>query len=402
MHYSIIIPTFNQIAYTRACLDAIAKNTPGSSDYEVVVVDNGSKDETPSYLHEWGARDSARHRYILLEHNTGFSSASNLGADVANGDYLVLLNNDTEVQEGWLAALEMGLRRPGAGIVGPKLVFPGTRTINHAGYTYNYAAGGGYPIYFNYPENAEPVCYDRRYQAVLGACMLIRRELFLKVGGFGEFGLEDIDLCFKVREAGFDVWYCHESVVFHHGSVTLKGTDAGLLPCSDLKEFNHRWSSEWFREDDEENYRQDGFSRIVKSRNSIELTDYRQVSQELLERAVQRVELGEVHEAVNDLKYALKIFPRNRPAVICLAALYQEAGAAELAIEILEAFIGKDPAFLSGASMLYRLYGSLQMEDKKETLISLLRNYYYGIPANLLEEELRGGIPLTTPGCIDM
>jgi len=175
-----------------------------------------------------------------------------------------------------------------------------------------------------------------------------------------------------------------------------------LLPCSDLKEFNHRWSSEWFREDDEENYRQDGFSQIVKSRNSIELTDYRQVSQELLERAVQRVELGEVHEAVNDLKYALKIFPRNRPAVICLAALYQEAGEAELAIEILEAFIGKDPAFLSGASMLYRLYGSLQMEDKKETLISLLRNYYYGIPANLLEKELRGGIPLTTPGCIDM
>jgi glycosyltransferase involved in cell wall biosynthesis len=370
------------------------QNTPAFLDYEVIVVDNGSTDGTPLYLVDWQARNPTKHRVMLLEKNTGFSLASNLGAENAKGDFLVLLNNDTEVEEGWLSALQMGLRRPRAGIVGPKLVFPATRTINHAGYTYNMAAGGFYPIYLNYPESAEPVCYDRRYQAILGACMLMRRDLFLGVGGFGDFGLEDIDLCFKVREAGFDIWYCHESVVLHHGSVTIKNTDSGLVPLTDLEEFNRRWTAEWFREDDEDNYRQDGFSRIVLSRDSIQLTDYRQASNELLDRALHRVELGEVDGALSDFQNALKIFPRNKAAVVGLAEFYRGLGEEHLAIQYLEEFIDIDPSFFPGASMLYRIYGSLYLEERKTRLISSLADYYYGVSVSLVEEQLRNGGPL--------
>ena len=132
MRCSIVIPVHNKAALTRQCLDAIYEHPP-EVDHEVLVVDDASTDETAEMLAGYG--DAVRH--VRLERNSGFATACNTGAEAAQGEYLVFLNNDTIAQPAWLDALAAYADRTDAAVVGSKLLFP-DGTVQHAGVVFGF------------------------------------------------------------------------------------------------------------------------------------------------------------------------------------------------------------------------------------------------------------------------
>lgn len=222
---SIVIPVYNQLHFTRQCLAALEKDT-ASGLFEVIVIDDASHDGTEQALH--GLADVTPWlRYFRNSANRGFAASCNQGAVLAQGIYLLFLNNDTMVTPGWLPPLvEVLESRPDIGIVGPKLVFP-DGTIQHCGKVWGeHQAPRSNPdhLYYREPAEAAHVNRSRDYQVITGACMLLRREEFFRFGPFDEQyenGWEDDDLCYAYREQGLRIHYCSAATVVHFQSISL-------------------------------------------------------------------------------------------------------------------------------------------------------------------------------------
>ncbi len=237
---SIIIPVFNRAAFTRACLLAIERSVPTERvPHEVIVVDNGSTDETPHLLSSW-VHSRAGARVVSLGQNLGFARACNEGARLARGQCLVFLNNDTLPTPGWLQKmLHLAENEARVGIVGSKLLFPNGR-IQHIGVIFDQNKNPRH-IYRGFRSDIAPARISREYQAVTGACLLVGRDLYEAVGGMDESyqnSYEDVDLCLKVRSRGYRVLVCADSVVYH-----LEGMSEGRRFC-DLRNsalFKARW-----------------------------------------------------------------------------------------------------------------------------------------------------------------
>jgi GT2 family glycosyltransferase/Tfp pilus assembly protein PilF len=204
--------------------------------YEILVVDDCSTDDTPQLLAEETRKDP-RLRAIRTTSVSGFAKACNSGGTEAKGVYLLFLNNDTEVLPGWFSPLYTTLvHNPHIGIVGPKLIFS-DGSIQHCGKIWKDAHGQlsqPHHIYYRTPGNAPFVNESREYQALTGACIMVRRNEFLDIGPFDEKyenGWEDDDLCYAYRAVGKQSWYCAKSAVIHHQSMTLntKTREAELL-----------------------------------------------------------------------------------------------------------------------------------------------------------------------------
>jgi GT2 family glycosyltransferase/glycosyltransferase involved in cell wall biosynthesis/Flp pilus assembly protein TadD len=230
---SIIIPVFNKVDFTRKCLEALRTTTPEGS-YELIIVDNGSSDGTHTFLDTLPLPS----RIISNSDNLGFARACNQGAQEAHGEYLLFLNNDTEPHPGWLDALVEAARRHSAGVVGCKLLYPDGR-VQHAGI----ALIDGIPDHPNRfaPSDSPAVNSIRELDIVTGACILINRELFIALKGFDEIyrnGVEDVDFCLRVREAGYPVIYQPRAEVIHH-----EGTSEGRFDNvrGNLEIFFSRW-----------------------------------------------------------------------------------------------------------------------------------------------------------------
>ncbi len=242
---SIIIPVCNRIDLTSQCLTHLAQVTHGCS-YEVVVVDNGSTDETKEFLASLGGDI----RIITNESNLGFAKACNQGAYVAQGQFLVFLNNDTIPKSGWLAPLVGEVRsHDDVSIVGSKLLYP-DNTIQHAGVVFDRNFQNPYHLFGGVSENCPGVNIRRAFQAVTAACMLVRREVFEEVGGFDEGfvnGFEDVDLCLKIRQLGKKIIYQPQSCLYH-----LESQTPGRKKYNEtnLKRFLDRWGNQWLNDED--------------------------------------------------------------------------------------------------------------------------------------------------------
>lgn len=222
---SIIIPVHNQSAYTHACLTSLAAYPPHVS-YEIVVVDDGSRDNTNHLLNTVWNKDE-KLRSVRNDTPLGFAAACNRGAAAARGTCLLFLNNDTEVLPGWFPPLFSVLQNhPDIGMVGPKLIFP-DRTIQHCGKVWSDLDDpNAHPhhIYYRFPADHPAVNNSRDYQLLTGACLLVRASEFNALGRFDdtfENGWEDDDLCYKYASAGMRLYYCAESEVIHHQNKTL-------------------------------------------------------------------------------------------------------------------------------------------------------------------------------------
>lgn len=209
---TIIIPVFNRRELTERCLESIARSSNRAS-YEVVVVNNGSTDGTDELL----SCVDGDLMVINNKVNEGFAAACNRGAREAKGEYLLFLNNDTEVDDNYLdSLLETARRTPNAGAIGAKLIYP-TGKVQHAGIAFN-EEGTPYHIFQGFPEDHDAVCKSRAMLAVTGACLMISRRHFESVFGFDanyRNGFEDIDLCLKLAQKGLQNIYCAECTVIH-------------------------------------------------------------------------------------------------------------------------------------------------------------------------------------------
>ena len=239
---SIIIPVYNQLAYTAACLESISSIRTGV-DYEVIVVDDASSDGTQDWL-----RDCQGIRVFRNRGNQGFIGTCNRGAREAKGQYLVFLNNDTRVTDGWLDAL-LGTfeARPDAGIVGARLIFGDGSLQEAGGIVFRDASGWN----FGRGDDPDRPIYGFVSEAdyVSGACLAIARDRFASLGGFDAHYApayyEDTDLCFKVRHAGLAVVYQPAATVIHFEGAT-SGTDessgAKRYQAVNREKFRLRWA----------------------------------------------------------------------------------------------------------------------------------------------------------------
>lgn len=201
---SIIIPVYGDPTLLKACLIAIVEaDTP---PHELVLVDNGTGIVSPELAAVvW-----------VNEENQGFAKGCNQGAAAASGDVLVFLNVDTEPQPGWLPPLVAPLADPTVGATGARLLYP-NGDVQHAGIEFfrhkrDIAA-----------RNVKDDLPSRDVEGVTGACLAIRKDVFTEIAGFDEGywnGYDDVDLCLKIRAAGYRIRYAAESNVVHHESAT--------------------------------------------------------------------------------------------------------------------------------------------------------------------------------------
>lgn len=213
---SVVMVTHNNAHHVSAALRS-ALDDPFAD--QIVVVDNASSDRTLSLLLEV-SRDTDRVTVVRSTENVGFAKATNIAVTASTGDYLLLLNPDTQFQSGCLASMLSRFADPAVGIVGPALIRP-NGSIDPA--CARFAPTRVHGLLHLLPIVRRWARYHDRspkdtVQAVSGACLLIRRELWDRVGGLDEdywmYG-EDLDLCLRVRQFGYRVAFEKKARVLH-------------------------------------------------------------------------------------------------------------------------------------------------------------------------------------------
>jgi len=224
---SIVIVNWNSAGYVRQCVKAVQLNPPACA-YEMVVVDSGSFDECGEML----GREFPAVRFVQSQANAGFASGNNLGAEQARGRVLLFLNPDTEVVGNALDRLFKTLNRlPDAGLVGARLL--------NSDRSLQTSCVQSFPTILNQVLDAEwlrrifprssfwgmkplfgETLMPPPVEVISGACIMIKRSIFECVSGFDEryfMYSEDLDLCYRVRQAGFDCLFVPDAQIVHHG-----------------------------------------------------------------------------------------------------------------------------------------------------------------------------------------
>lgn len=223
---SIIVPVFNEIRMTLECLTSVVRYTGGRIPYELILADDASTDETQSVLEKL-----ANIVYLRNATNLNFLRNCNNAARSARGKYILFLNNDVQVTEGWLDALVATFaEHESVGAVGPKILYPNGR-LQEAGVTLN-RDGTATLVGLGDDPNLPRYNYAREVDYCSGAALILETERFRALGGFSEelapAYYEDSDLCLKLRNSGLRIIYNPAAVVAHHMSRTTAGFDSGF------------------------------------------------------------------------------------------------------------------------------------------------------------------------------
>ena len=224
---SIIIPSKDHPGILNQCITAIREFTD-YSNYEIVVVDNGSSKENRQVIEQ--ILEQVGGRYVYKPEDFNFSRMCNIGAENSEGEYLLFLNDDVEVfQRQWLERMLGHAQQKHVGAVGAKLLYPQTTYIQHTGVS-NPEEGplhsfmtldDRYPYYFGWNR------VDHDCIGVTGACLLVQREKFREAGGFDEdlpVAYNDVKLCFALHELGYYNVMRTDVVAYHHESLS-RGSD---------------------------------------------------------------------------------------------------------------------------------------------------------------------------------
>ncbi|MEE4216032.1 MAG: glycosyltransferase [Xanthomonadales bacterium] len=241
---SIVIPVYNKWVYTAACLRSLVE-TRCHSSFEVIVVDDGSSDDSYERLQGIAGLTAIRN-----EENLGFIGSCNRGAEAARGEYIVMLNNDTQVLDGWLdALLDTFTQFPDTGLAGARLVYPDGRLQEAGGIIFNDGSGWNYGK-FDLADRPE-YQYTREADYCSGACIVMQTERFRELGGFDSHYApayyEDTDLAFRVRALGLKVRIQARATIVHHEGIT-SGTDlnsgAKRFQAVNRDKFLERWKDQ--------------------------------------------------------------------------------------------------------------------------------------------------------------
>lgn len=244
---SIILLTYNQLEYTKECFNSIIDKT-AYPNYEIIIVDNKSNDETPNYLKE--IDDKYEHvKVILNPENYGFAKGNNIGIEACDGEYIILLNNDTVVTRGWLSGLTKHFEKnERLGILGPV-----TNSIsNESKINVSYVDVSDME-HFAYEYTAENMgeTYDK-IDVLAMFCLVISRAAFNKIGyleeiyGIGMF--EDDDYSYKTKSIGYEIKCAEDVFIHHYGNVSFKKLEDKTyidIFNKNKKIFEERWNVEW-------------------------------------------------------------------------------------------------------------------------------------------------------------
>lgn len=245
---SILIPTRNAANLVRVCLDSLLSKT-SYSNYEIILIDNGSDDPEALALFARYAEDF-RVRVLRDDSPFNFSALNNRAARHARGDYLLLLNNDTEViSEDWLSLMVGFAVQPENGAIGARLWYP-NRTLQHGGVVV--CNGGPTHAFVGLtPEQTGPLHRARlaqRYLAVTAACLLVRAQYYWRVGGLDEryaVAFNDVDFCFRLHACGYRNLWLPGAQLVHHESPS-RGRDASpekrARAAAETRLLNERWA----------------------------------------------------------------------------------------------------------------------------------------------------------------
>ena len=258
---SVIILTRNGMDNLTRLFDSL-KQARHYRNYEIIVIDNASDDQTREYLNS--LEEDFRLKILRNEENVSFSEGCNQGAEAAAGEYLLFLNNDIEALDYWLdEMLRAALEHKDAGAVGARLVYPKIPSasinrgksylVQHAGICFSPEIVPDYGWLYR-PRNIqgmdaleEPFSGARPIGAVTAACMLLKKDAFQAVGGFDEnyhYGYEDVDLCLKLIRAGYVNYYCPSAVLFHYEFGTQAADSPEIVRERRIRNrdyYNKRW-----------------------------------------------------------------------------------------------------------------------------------------------------------------
>lgn len=242
----IIIVTYNNLPFSKLCLESVVRNTE-YLNYEIIVVDNNSSDGTPEFLREFAGRHS-NVRLILNSENQGFAKANNQGIAISTGERIVLLNNDTVVSPGWLSRLLAYLDDPQIGMVGPVTNFVG----NEAKIEVDYQTWSEMEKFaLRQAQKNAGEASDIFMLAMF--CVALRRDTYELIGALDErFGIgmfEDDDYAQRIKAAGFRVVCATDVFVHHFGQSAFKK----LIPTGEYEKlfeqnrrlYEEKWKVKW-------------------------------------------------------------------------------------------------------------------------------------------------------------
>ncbi len=247
---SIVIPTRDRAALLRKCIESILEKTE-YPNYKVIVIDNESSEpETQQYFASLNGNDRVEVQAIAGPFN--YSKLNNRGVDLADGSFVALLNNDLEViKRSWLGELVGQALRSEIGAVGARLWYP-DGTIQHGGVI---LGAGGIAGHAHSGIRSEASYFSRAHltqnlSAVTAACVLIKRNLYLQLGGFDEVNLpiafNDVDFCLRLRQAGFSIVWTPHAELYHHESASRGLEDTTTKQVRFLAEIDYmreKWAN---------------------------------------------------------------------------------------------------------------------------------------------------------------
>jgi GT2 family glycosyltransferase len=246
---SLIVPTRDRLSLLRMCIDGLLHHT-AYENLEVIIVDNDSSEPaTLDYLE--GLRSDSRVQVLRVEGEFNYSALNNRAVGQSTGELIGMINNDIEViHTEWLREMVAELMQPGVGAVGAKLYYP-DNTIQHAGVILGLGGIAGHS-HLRQPRS-DPGYFGRLHlvhevSCVTGACLLVRKSAFLDVGGLDEESLKiafnDVDLCLKLRRAGYRIIWTPYAELYHHESAS-RGYDFDPVRVERISRESRTMTERW-------------------------------------------------------------------------------------------------------------------------------------------------------------
>ena len=350
-YISIIILTYNALEYTQKCIRSIQEHT--NYPHEIIFVDNGSTDSTVEYLHNLIRK---RPNYKLIENgeNKGFATGNNQGVAIASGEYVMLLNNDVLVSDGWLEGPVESLERDEKiGMVGPITnSISGRQMVRDVPYTDEKG-------FHDFAQKVRKTYHGRltpRYR-IAGFAVLMKKILYEEVGGldesFGTGNYEDDDLCLKVREKGYAIMVDESVFIHHYKSQTFienKIDYRGSLSVNESR-FREKWPDINYEE-------------LLELHGS--LVD---ANAALLTQGQQALDLGNTNEAIELYSKVLNTNPIDESALYGIGLASQMNGKLNEAVDAYKKALKVNPSFFNAYYSLALVYTNTnKIDDAISTL----------------------------------
>lgn len=356
---SIIILTFNQLEYTKKCVQGLRRHTP--QPHEIIFVDNGSTDGTRKYLQKL-VKANENYQLILNEKNLGFAGGNNQGIARAKGDYIILLNNDVLVTKDWLERMISHLERhPDTGMVGPMSnSASGPQLVDKVPYGKDMKAMPRFARDYT----AENIGKTSEVLRLVGFCLLIKKDVIDIIGGldenYGSGNFEDDDLCLRSALAGYKNIIAQDVFVHHYGSMTFKGNSIDYM--ASMEGNRQRFADKW-----------KGIVEFVGDKYNVHVTKEQRLTK-LLEWGEERFSRGDAGNAVKIFERILMLDPSNSQALNNLGVIQWQTGETVSAMKTFQTALNLNPKDADAMANLKMLENAVErsilINEKERRIIS--------------------------------